>query len=98
MLLKMGIDISRLRREVRRVLPDIDGYYTDHFGVEAVITSTCNDAHAANSLHYADLAIDIRLPPHDRAKTRDGLQQLLGDDFDVVLESTHIHIEYDRGE
>jgi hypothetical protein len=52
------------------------------------------------SYHYLNLAVDLRLPSRinelisDSAVTRD-LKAILGPAYDVVLESDHIHLEYD---
>jgi len=68
--------------------------YREH-GEELVVTSTYEGDHSAGSLHYADLAFDIRLPKAKATTIALEIQQALGEDFDVVLEPTHIHIEYD---
>lgn len=91
MLLKPGVDIYHLCREIRRILPKIDINYPDF-----VITSTRHDSHGAGSLHYADRAIDIREYAFRGLKVSlDKLRKLLGKDFDIIHERTHIHIEYD---
>jgi len=94
MLVKAGVDISRLKPEIRKKLPGIAGIIWCVDQEELVITSTYEGAHSEGSLHYADLAVDIR-------KTRScgiivsKIRAYLGKDYDVVLEATHIHIEYD---
>ena len=72
MLIKAGVDISRLRPEIRKKLTVL----------------------SPGSLHYANLAIDIRRPK-GYALIRDQIKEHLGDDFDVISEKDHIHIEYD---
>lgn len=78
-------------------------FTTMDFG-EAVITSTYEGTHSVGSLHYANEAFDVRKPSAmDKEKFKDehnkeavrGLKDKLGKDFDIVLEKTHIHIEYD---
>jgi hypothetical protein len=91
MLLKLGVDISRLADQVRRALATIDRVF-QKAGEEAVITSTYEGTHGPASLHYANRAIDLRLPKADLIPE---LTHELGPAFDVVRESTHIHIEYD---
>ena len=73
-----------------------DVYY--YYDTELVITS-CNDGtHSLMSLHYSGNAIDIRiknLPDNITGQmVRDEIKERLNMDFDVVLESDHIHIEY----
>ena len=50
-----------------------------------------------NSLHYKGCAVDIRsrdmLNP---LLVSQGLNNILGPDFDVIFEGDHIHIEYDK--
>jgi len=94
MLIKAGVDISRLRRPIRKILNTLDKIYRE-FGYELVITSTYEGNHSPSSLHYANLAIDIRVPKKDRAKIYEKIRNTLSKDYDVVNEETHIHIEYD---
>ncbi len=51
----------------------------------------------AGSLHYAGAAIDIRtrdIPLADVQKLIARIKACLGEDFDVVLETDHLHLEY----
>ena len=95
MLIKFGVDISRLNREIRRMLPAIDNIYRQETDTEAVITSTYEGTHSTNSLHYCNDAIDLRLPRSNQSGVVDALEMQTGKGFDVVEEQTHIHIEYD---
>ncbi len=68
------------------------------YGVEFVITSGCEGKHKKNSLHYQGHAIDVRtrdLPYHQRSPCAEEIHRRLDDDYDVLLESDHIHIEWD---
>ena len=71
------------------------------WGINTVVTSVSDGVHSANSKHYCDpcQATDFRTwyLPSEQEKRRFAreLQRLLGKDFDVVLESTHLHVEYD---
>lgn len=72
--------------------------YTDHNAPELVVTSVRDGKHMKNSLHYQGCAVDLRiwnLPQHDDEIVAEELSEALGEDFDVVLEETHIHMEYD---
>lgn len=94
MLIKMGVDVSRLRRGIRKALNRIDNV-VGQFGEECVITSTYEGNHSPSSLHYGNDAVDIRNPKENfRIIFRD-LKDILGVDYDVVKERDHIHIEYD---
>ena len=94
MLIKTGVDISRLRPEIRKKLTVLCYVLKKYGDMELVITSTYEGNHSPGSLHYANLAIDIR-KPIGNALIRDKISEHLGDDFDVISEKDHIHIEYD---
>jgi len=94
MLIKAGVDISRLERNTRRALGAVDGVlYLD--GEEVIVTSAFEGNHGAGSLHYANRAFDIRLPAHDPITAVSRMRDSLGADFDIVPKGDHIHIEYD---
>lgn len=96
MLVKLGVDISRLADPMRRALTPIDTVYISITAAEAVVTSTYEGTHSASSLHYVHRAVDFRLPPLAlREKVMAQLKDRLGPGFDVVLERDHIHVEHD---
>ena len=95
MLLKIGVDISRLARPLRRKLGGIDEMFRLLTGSEAVVTSTYEGDHVANSLHYSNEAIDLRWPSFQDSEAVIKLREYLGVAFDVVPEVSHIHVEYD---
>jgi len=94
MLIKAGVDISRLKPPIRKKLSMISILIWSIEREELVISSTYEGNHSEGSLHYADLAVDIRRNNHGRM-VRDELKNKLGRNYDVILESDHIHIEYD---
>ena len=94
MLIKAGVDISRLNRAIRRALTIVHNLFDDPRH-DFVITSTYDGNHGAGSLHYSNDAFDFRYSPDYDAFTYESLSQALGNDFDVVFEADHIHIEYD---
>lgn len=64
---------------------------------EMTITSILDGKHSRNSLHYAGQAFDVRTRGiHGSTVSRIAatLRGKLTVDFDVVLHSTHLHIEY----
>jgi hypothetical protein len=65
---------------------------------DMLITSGNDSQHMAGSRHYTDEALDFRTR-HLTAEQKSILVQFvklrLGPDYDVVLESDHLHIEYD---
>ena len=54
--------------------------------------------HKKNSKHYNNEAIDIRtrdMSLNNKVLTQQWIKKWLGFNYDVVLETDHIHIEYD---
>ena len=94
MLIKAGVDISRLNPEIRRSLNKVGAIHYK-YGEEMVITSTYEGNHSDGTLHYANDAYDIRLPKTHRAEIQQEIDRDLGKRFYVKLEANHIHIGYD---
>jgi len=68
------------------------------FNKDCVVTSGRDGVHQVHSKHYTDEAVDMRrfhLEPDELDAVVKTLQGALGQDFDVVVEPTHIHLEYD---
>jgi hypothetical protein len=69
--------------------------------VPFVVTSVKDSKNMATSLHYVGKAFDCRLPsrytgsPDTDKGVHADLKEALGPQFDVILESDHIHIEHD---
>jgi len=94
MLIKAGVDISRLKREIRRSLSVVENIY-NKYNEELIVTSTYEGNHGAGSLHYANDAYDARKANLNRQLIIDETKKKLGKNFDVVIEANHIHVEYD---
>jgi len=65
---------------------------------DCVITSASDGKHGPNSLHYSGQALDLRtrhIHGQGLQLVVDKLREALGSQFDVVLESDHIHLEFD---
>lgn len=97
MLIKAGVDISRLNPEIRRTLTVLSKIYKVRAEQEIIITSTYEGNHLPSSLHYHNDAIDLRWPEGEarRKELINRIREAVGKDFDVVPELNHIHIEYD---
>ena len=97
MQVKDGVSIQDLQPQALFGMMICDAVFQS-LGFPLVITSVREGVHKDNSLHYAGLAFDLRIH-HLRGiaafEVRDRLQQALGREFDVVLEPSHIHVEYD---
>lgn len=103
MKLKNGVILAGLDIRMRPALIAADKIWKK-YGQELVITAGLDGAHSAGSLHYYGRALDMRINYYDKdgvlqqfnkVMAADELDHELGPDFDVVLHTTHIHVEYD---
>lgn len=96
-MIKSGVQLLNLQPQLAVAYTIAASVYA-RFGVPCVITSGCDSKHSDRSKHYTGHAIDLRTRDVVRGQHRDLRDQLsdaLGDEFDVVLEDNHIHVEYD---
>ena len=96
MIIKEGVKINGLQPQMILAIFIIAGVYED-FGQELVITSATDSIHGKNSLHYVGYAIDIRTNFFEKSvipKVAHAISEKLGEQFDVIVEETHIHVEY----
>ena len=66
-------------------------------GANCVITSAIEGRHSRGSLHYVGQALDFRTGSMSREQVSEiatEIREGLGVDFDVVVESSHLHIEF----
>jgi len=94
MLIKAGVDISRLERNTRRSLNKVAYIFSDESEL-FIITSTYEGNHSEGSLHYANQAYDVRLPVENKLRILARIQEVLTTDFDVIMYELIFHIEYD---
>ena len=94
MLIKAGVDISRLRPEIRKKLTVIERVIDAIEREELVVTSTYEGNHLPSSMHYANLAIDIRIFKKPSV-VKNEIGRTLGENYFVYLGKNHIHIGYD---
>ncbi len=67
-------------------------------GFDCIITCGVNGEHSRGSEHYKGDALDYRtrhMPDDLKQRVAQMVKEALGQDFDVVLEPTHLHVEYD---
>ena len=93
MSLKAGVRVLGIRPEVVLALRIVEAVYQAH-GAPFVITSVMEGTHKRASLHYVGCAADVRLPPQDAVSIVAEAKAALGDDFDVILEGDHVHVEF----
>jgi hypothetical protein len=95
--LKKDVNAKGLQPEILLAILIAEGVYAK-YGRELVITSLLDGQHMHNSLHYKGLAVDLRIHHLDKKEISyivAYLKTRLGSQYDVVLETTHIHIEFD---
>ncbi len=91
------MDLRLLSPQMAIAAAVADSVYTE-LGVPCVITSGRDSKHGAGSLHYLGHALDLRIrdmTAYTATKAYERLRDRLGAQYDVVLESTHIHVEFD---
>ena len=96
MKLKKGVKLNGVKPEILIGIMVADSIYIK-FDSELILTSVCDGKHGIGSLHYPGLAFDCRtrhLSKVEKDLIFEELKTSLGDEFDVVLHSTHIHIEF----
>lgn len=95
---KDGVVFKELNARLFHVCISADWVYKK-YGVVPVITSANDSKHSANSLHYKNLAWDLRvwgLPDVSAvAEELKGILNVKSNDYDVINEGDHIHVEYD---
>lgn len=94
---KENVFLCVLQPEIRMAIKVFYNLYLD-IGLPLVVTSTNEGAHSTGSLHYSGNACDIRTRDIDIETLQELVKEAkfqLGEDYDVVLEPNHIHLEYD---
>ncbi len=103
MRLKKGVTVDGVQPESVIGMMVAEQVFRDE-GLHFTVTSITDGEHKVGSLHYAGLAFDCRTWADPTGKQlgderKEYLAQLLrralGGEFDVVVESTHIHVEFD---
>jgi len=96
-----GVIIAGLDIRMRPAMIAAEAVYVALGRKEAVITAGLDGDHSAGSLHPYGLAIDLRTGHEinftldEKQKAVDLLREKLGIAFQVILHTTHIHVEYD---
>ena len=100
MRLKNGASINGICPDIIVALAPAAVIWERH-GQELVITSGTDGKHSEGSLHYSGLALDFRtryFGADQVVEVAADLRKALGVDYDVVIEPSHIHCEYDPKE
>lgn len=95
---KQGLYLFGLQPEMLWALDVCESVWQE-IGKNLTVTSTrWGDKHAWKSRHYSGLAVDLRTKDLHEVEIRQVAEmaaERLGDEYDVVVESNHIHVEYD---
>lgn len=97
MKVKPGAKVKGLRAEIVQGVKKLEPLFRDH-GAVLTITSGTDGKHMVGSKHYIGQAVDIRsrgfaLPV--LVEILGAGRDLLGKDYDFILEADHFHLEYD---
>lgn len=95
--IKKGVKICSLTPQAVLMIAIVNDYYKE-MKIDCIITS-CNDGkHIDKSFHRFGFAIDFRsnnIRKENQLNFWKGLKEVLGDNFQVIFEKDHFHIEYD---
>lgn len=98
-VVKDGVDFGNEIKPTTRRIIDAAEYVFGRYGIVPTITSAVDGNHMATSKHYSGDALDWRIWESDSKHVTEiiviEMKYYLGGDYDVVLESDHIHVEYD---
>lgn len=90
--IKPGVSIRGISPEIALAISIINSVME---GETLVITCVVDGRHRSGSLHYIGNAVDIRRTGlKNAAITVDRIRAALGAEFDVILETSHIHVEF----
>lgn len=98
MKLKEGVSIEGASWRMWKAALVAEDVYHQFGFFELTITSGVDGKHGADSLHGKGLAIDIRtwhIASESLSVIAGEIRHRLGEEYDVVVEVDHIHIEYD---
>ena len=93
---KSGVHVFGLHQEMLWALDRCVEVWAQT-GKNVTVTSARGGAHSIRSLHYGGHAVDLRsrnLNDLEIAAIMAGLPTALGDNFDIIFEGNHFHIEY----
>ena len=100
MKIKKGVNVQGLHISMQKVMKVVEVVYKKH-GQESVITSGMDSTHSAGSFHYFGMALDYRTRFFENdfqsIKVAQQISDILGEDYTVIFEKTHIHIQYNNG-
>lgn len=94
---KEGVQLT-ITQAVNKILTAGEFVFRTVVNKPCVVTSGSDGQHQEHSKHYTHEALDLRrfhLEAHEVCPIVEALKDTLGQDFDVVIEGDHFHIEFD---
>ena len=93
--------IAGVQPEIVLAIMIANGLWNQKFYSRDLVITCCTDSHQHNlkSLHNFGMAFDMRtreLEPRQIMEFSHELRESLGNEYDVVVEQTHLHIEFDN--
>lgn len=95
---KEGVFANDLRYPLINAIKEAHIAFQKHDSDLTITSLADGDSHRDDSYHYRDLAFDSRTRHLDRATVLDIAKEIrtrLGKHYDVIIEETHLHIEFD---
>jgi len=93
---KSGVTVTLASHRIWTAMLEAAWIMHERYGRELVVTSVSDGKHKEGSLHYRGLAFDLRTWHIRQPQTyANELRERLGKGWDVIVEKTHIHVEYD---
>lgn len=95
-LIKPGVRVSGLRPELLLAIQIAHSVFNAYSERDMRITSVVDGKHSVGSLHYVGHAVDLGISglTVKPATLKAEIAEALGADYDVVLETDHLHIEF----
>jgi len=90
---KKGVRVNGIKPETVLAIQIAEGVWAKQ-GLDLVVTSVTDSKHSQFSLHYTGYACDLRIWDLDTEKAVRDLKEALTNEYAVILEDTHIHIEF----
>ena len=91
--LKTGVSISGIQPEIVLAFVVAQAVFARYKQI-LVVTSVMDGEHMKGSLHYVGAAIDLLIPVDNGGAIHTALIAQLGDNYDVIDETDHFHIEF----
>ena len=96
MRIKSGAKVNGMRTEILLAINIADKIWSHH-NQELVITEVTGAKHGNGSLHYIGCAFDGHtryFTDQEKELVAKDLRDALVNQYDVIVEKTHIHVEY----